>query len=68
MRATRSCTAPRRNFLEKFGLKDLAELPPIEEFAPDSDTERAIRDRLSTGDGPVFGAEDAADDDVELVD
>ena len=57
-----------RNFLEKFGLKDLGELPPIEEFAPDSDTERAIRDRLSTGDGPVFGAEDAADDDVELVD
>ncbi len=57
-----------RTFLEKFGLKDLTELPPLEEFAPDADTERAIRDRLSTGDGPVFGAEDAADDDVELVD
>lgn len=57
-----------RNFLEKFGMKDLTELPPIEEFAPDPDTERAIRDRLSTSDGPVFGAEDAADDDVELVD
>lgn len=57
-----------RNFLEKFGLKDLGELPPIEEFAPDSETERAIRDRLSTGDGPVFGAEDAGDEDVELVD
>jgi segregation and condensation protein B len=56
-----------RNFLEKFGLKDLTELPPIEEFAPDTETERAIRDRLSTGDGPVFGAEDA-NDDVELVD
>ena len=57
-----------RTFLEKFGLKDLGELPPIEEFAPDAETERAIRDRLSTGEGPVFGAEDAADDDVELVD
>jgi segregation and condensation protein B len=57
-----------RTFLEKFGLKDLNELPPIEEFAPDSETERAIRDRLSTGEGPVFGAEDAADDEVELVD
>lgn len=57
-----------RNFLEKFGLKDLSELPPIEEFAPDAITERAIRDRLSTGDGPVFGAEDAGDEDVELVD
>lgn len=57
-----------RNFLEKFGLKDIAELPPIEEFAPDAETERAIRDRLSTEDGPVFGAEDAGDEDVELVD
>ena len=57
-----------RTFLEKFGLKDLGELPPIEEFAPDAETARAIRDRLSTGEGPVFGAEDAADDEVELVD
>jgi segregation and condensation protein B len=57
-----------RNFLEKFGLKDLSELPPIAEFAPDTTTERAIRDRLSTIDGPVFGAEDAGDEDVELVD
>jgi len=57
-----------RTFLEKFGLKDLTELPPLEEFAPDSEIERAIRDRLSTGEGPVFGAEEAADDEVELVD
>ena len=57
-----------RTFLEKFGLKDLSELPPIAEFAPDAETERSIRDRLSTGEGPVFGAEEAADDDVELVD
>jgi len=57
-----------RNFLEKFGLRDLGELPPIEEFAPDAETERAIRDRLSTGDGPIFGAEEATEDDVELVD
>ena len=33
------------NFLEKFGLKDITELPPLEEFAPDELTERAIRDR-----------------------
>jgi segregation and condensation protein B len=57
-----------RTFLEKFGLKDLSELPPLEEFAPDAETARAIRDRLSTSEGPVFGAEDAADDEVELVD
>ncbi len=35
-----------RAFLEKFGLKDLSELPPLEEFAPDARTEEAIRDRL----------------------
>ena len=57
-----------RNFLEKFGLKDLSELPPIAEFAPDAETAHAIRERLSTGSGPIFGAEDATEDDVELVD
>lgn len=57
-----------RTFLEKFGLKDITELPPLAEFAPDSETESAIRDRLSSGEGPVFGAEDASDDDLELVD
>lgn len=57
-----------RNFLEKFGLKDLSELPPIAEFAPDTETEHAIRERLSTGNGPIFDAEDATEDDVELVD
>ena len=51
-----------RNFLEKFGLKDLSELPPIEEFAPDAETASSIRDRLSSGSGPIFGAEDAGDD------
>lgn len=41
-----------RTFLEKFGLKDIADLPPIEEFAPDAATERAIRDRLTAVEGP----------------
>lgn len=54
-----------RTFLEKFGLKDLTELPPVEEFAPDSETETAIRERLSGGTGPIFGAEDAMEDAVE---
>lgn len=36
-----------RTFLERFGLKDLAELPPLEQFAPDDDTAQAIRERLS---------------------
>lgn len=56
-----------RTFLEKFGLKDITELPPLEEFAPDSDTERAIRDRLSASEGP-FVADDEADDEIAEVD
>jgi segregation and condensation protein B len=41
-----------RTFLEKFGLKDLDELPPLAEFAPDADTETAIRERLNAIEGP----------------
>lgn len=40
-----------RSFLEKFGLKSLDDLPPLEEFAPDPRTERAIRERLGALDG-----------------
>ena len=50
-----------RTFLEKFGLKDINELPPLEEFAPDSMTEAAIRERLNAIEGP-----DAASDDDEI--
>ena len=57
-----------RTFLEKFGLKDLAELPPLEEFSPDSDTERAIRDRLSAIEGPSFDMGEGDDDDVVAID
>jgi segregation and condensation protein B len=67
-----------RTFLEKFGLRDLGELPPLAEFAPDSETEQSIRERLSSG-GPalVFVDEGAAqtadvadthDDDLEMID
>ena len=55
-----------KTFLEKFGLKDIAELPPLEEFAPDPDTENAIRDRLSAIQGPSLREGD--DDDVAEVD
>lgn len=68
-----------RTFLEKFGLKDLSELPPLAEFAPDSRTEEAIRERLGgprqidfTAGGGLeeFGARDAeeSDDDVATID
>lgn len=46
-----------RTFLEKFGLKDLGELPPLEEFAPDPQTERAIRERLGALDGSSLADE-----------
>ncbi len=65
-----------RTFLEKFGLKDLSELPPVEEFSPDPITERAIRERLSGGEqNPDFIEEPeeqaplAEDDDsLETID
>jgi segregation and condensation protein B len=58
-----------RTFLEKFGLKDLGGLPPLEEFAPDSATVDAIRDRLSSGEAESFGShEDDADDEIAEVD
>jgi len=56
------------NFLEKFGLKDITELPPIEEFAPDEATQRAIRERLSSGDGPLIPTTEAEEDDLEVID
>lgn len=56
-----------RTFLEKFGLKDLSELPPLEEFAPDPQTERAIRERLGALDGSQL-AEDSGDDASALAD
>ncbi len=56
-----------RTFLERFGLKDLAELPPLEDFSPDPETERAIRDRLSATEGPVLGG-DSSEDDIAEVD
>jgi len=56
-----------RTFLEKFGLKDLSELPPLDEFAPDAETEIAIRDRLSTGEAPL-GESDDGGADLEIID
>jgi segregation and condensation protein B len=57
-----------RTFLEKFGLKDINELPPLAEFAPDAETEHAIRDRLSAGGSPVTSPEAADEADLEMID
>jgi segregation and condensation protein B len=34
-------------FLEKFGLRTLADLPPLDDFAPDAETRQMIAERLS---------------------
>jgi segregation and condensation protein B len=57
-----------RTFLEKFGLKDIAELPPLAEFAPDTDTEHAIRDRLSAGETPEPSHDELEAEDLEMID
>lgn len=55
-----------RAFLERFGLKDLSELPPLEEFAPDPETERSIRERLNALEGSVLDIdEDLATPDTD---
>lgn len=35
-----------QNFLEAFGLKDISELPPLEEFSPDEKTRQQIEEKL----------------------
>lgn len=70
--------ATTRTFLEKFGLRDISELPPLEEFAPDTATQEAIRERLggSEADGDIVADTDSdadagdheGDDDIYEVD
>lgn len=48
-------------FLERFGLRSIKDLPPLEDFAPDEQSRQFIRDRLS---GRVYAPtlEEAVDD------
>ena len=39
--------ATTQTFLEKFGLRSVADLPPLESFAPDEETRRFVAERLS---------------------
>ena len=48
-------------FLERFGLKSLRELPPLEDFAPDEEPKQFIRERLS-GRSFTSTLEEAAED------
>lgn len=50
-------------FLEKFGLRSIAELPPLEDFAPDEESKRFIRERLSGK--PVQGYLADMDEDLD---
>lgn len=57
--------ATTRSFLETFGLRSLADLPPLEDFAPDEESRRFIRERLSGNQVTVPLEEVAADLDEE---
>ncbi|MBK5211207.1 MAG: SMC-Scp complex subunit ScpB [Coriobacteriia bacterium] len=72
-----------RTFLEKFGMKDIGGLPPLEDFAPDDSTKSVIKKRLgvesdtATGDEEIdeniadsYGQKDDSDtmDDIIEVD
>ena len=47
-----------RAFLEKFGLRSLKDLPPLEDFAPDEKSREYIRSRLSAGESALDGDRD----------
>lgn len=72
--------ATTRGFLEKFGLRSVADLPDLEQFAPDDETRAFIRERLSAsreelaafvptggtrGDDAAAGAVAGGDDDAD---
>lgn len=52
-------------FLETFGLRTIKDLPPLEEFAPDEESRRFIRERLSQRNMEVSLEEAAQDLDEE---
>ena len=59
-----------RAFLEQFGLRSLKDLPPLEDFAPDEESKRFIRERLS-GSSIASTLEETAEDidnERELLD
>lgn len=57
-------------FLEKFGLKSLRELPDLEDFAPDEESKRFIRERLSgrSIESTLEDVSDDIDDERDLID
>ena len=58
--------ATTQAFLERFGLKSLRELPDLEQFAPDEESRKFIRERLSGRSIESTLEEAAADVDKQL--
>lgn len=58
--------ATTQAFLERFGLKSLRELPDLEQFAPDEESRKFIRERLSGRSIELTLEEAAADVDEQL--
>lgn len=54
-------------FLEKFGLRSVRDLPPLEDFAPDEQTRQLIRERLS-GQTRQATLDELADEDAAYDD
>ena len=64
-----------RLFLEHFGLRSIRDLPPLEDFAPDEESRRFIRERLSgrsigplIEDEPEGGVEAESEGEIETWD
>lgn len=51
-----------KRFLERFGLRSLSELPPLEDFAPDEESRKLIRERLSSRPMPLIDVDGEFDD------
>lgn len=59
-----------RTFLERFGLRSIKDLPPLEDYAPDDESREYIRERLSGGDTSMSSqlTMDGDEDDIPQVD
>lgn len=57
--------ATTRTFLERFGLRSVKDLPPLESFAPDEDTRAFIAERLNVvrPEDEVYFVDDGSDED-----
>lgn len=58
-----------RAFLERFGLRSIRDLPPLEDFAPDEQSKQFIRERLSgrSLESTLEEASDDIDDERDLL-